>query len=195
MGIKGMKVFGDTNLIIQWVNKTFQAKNPWLKEYRDKIWRLNDSFNDFNISYIPRMKNQLVDTLAVSASMFIPPLPPKLTYEAQVKYKMYLLDNVKYWKVSEDDEEINRFLQVIGEFSETRIDQENETIEECGQPKLNSEIGKRSIVQLPSNYIPKGLVPLERLFNHNGMPYKLAKTKNESVVYKHNIGSIAHPKK
>ena len=87
------------------------------------------------------MKNQLVDSLVVSASTFIPPLPPKLTYEVQVKYKPSLSDNVKYWRVFEDDEEINRFLQVIDEFAETHIDQENETMKECGQSKLKNEVG------------------------------------------------------
>lgn len=53
MGIKGLKVFGDVDLIIQQVNKTFQAKNPRLNAYRDDVWRLKEYFNDFNISYIP----------------------------------------------------------------------------------------------------------------------------------------------
>ena len=52
------------------------------------------------------------------------------------------------------------------------IDQENETIEECNQSKLKDEIGQDSIVQLPSNHIPKGLVPLEKMFDHNDVPYK-----------------------
>ena len=73
------------------------------------------------------MKKQLVDSLAMSASTFIPPFPPKLTYEFQVKYKSSFPDNVKYWKVFEDDDEINRFLQVIDEFSKMHIDQESVT--------------------------------------------------------------------
>jgi len=63
-----------------------------------------------------------------------------LTYEVQVKYRPSLPDNVKYWKFFEEDEEINRFLQVIEEFAETCIDQENETMEECGQSKVKSKI-------------------------------------------------------
>ena len=121
------------------------------------------------------MKNHLVDSLAVSASTFIPPLPPKLTYEVQVKYRPSLPDNVKYWKFFEDDDEINRFLQVIDEFFEMHIDQENETIEECSQSKLKDEISQDSIVQLPSNHIPKVLVPLKKLFDNNDVPYKPAK--------------------
>ncbi len=74
------------------------------------------------------------------------------------------------------------------------IDQENETMEECGQFKLKSEIGRGSIFQLHNNYIPKGLVPLDKLFNDNSLPYKPAETENESVVHKNNIGSPTHPK-
>ena len=81
MGIKGLKVFGDADLIIQQVNNTFQAKHQRLKAYKDEVWKIRDSFSDFNISYIPRTMNQLADSRAVSASMFIHPLPPKLTYE------------------------------------------------------------------------------------------------------------------
>ena len=194
MSIKGLKVFGDIYLIIQQVNETFQAKHPRMKAYRDEVWKLKDSFNIFSISYISRMKNQIFDSLVVSTSTFIPRLPPKLTYEVQVKYRPSLPDNVKYWKVFEDDDEINRLLQVVDEFFEMHIDQENETMEECNQSKLKDEIGQDSIVQLPSNHIPEGLVPLEKLFDHNDVPYKLAKKENESAIHKYNVGSLTHPK-
>lgn len=56
-GTKSTKVFGDVDLIIQQVNKTFQAKHPRLKAYRDKVWRIGDSFDSFCISYIPKAQN------------------------------------------------------------------------------------------------------------------------------------------
>lgn len=115
------------------MNKTFQAKHPRLKPYRDEVWRLKDSFDNFCISYIPRVKNKLVNSLVVSASMFIPPMPPKLVYEVQMKYRPSLPDTVQHWKVFEDDDEVNRFLQVIEEFYEMQIDQENESLEENPQ--------------------------------------------------------------
>jgi hypothetical protein len=67
--------------------------------------------------------NQLVDSLAMSAITFIPPMPPKLSYEIQVKYRPSLPNNVKYWKVFEDDDELSRFLQVVDEFFYLHIDQ------------------------------------------------------------------------
>ena len=59
------------------------------------------------------MKNQLINSLAVYASTFIPPLPPKLTYEVQVKYRPSPPDNVKYWRVFEDDEKLTGFYKSL----------------------------------------------------------------------------------
>ena len=67
-------------------------------------------------------------------------------------------------------------------------------MEEFIQSKLKTEIDRESIIQLPNNHIPKGLVPLEMLFDLNDMPYKPTKTEKESVVSQHNIGSLAHSK-
>ena len=96
--------------------------------------------------------------------MFIPPLPPKLSYEIQVKYRPSLPNNVKFWKVFENDYELSKFLQVVDEISDMHIDQENLNMEESQRPKSGDKIGKQNIVQLPSNYIPWGLVPIEEIF-------------------------------
>jgi ribonuclease HI len=141
MGIKGLKVFGDAYLIIQQVNNTFQEKHVRLKSYRDEVWKIRDSFSIFDISYVPRAMNHLVDSLAVSASLFIPPMPPRLNYEIQVKYRPSLPDNIKYWKVFEDDNELSRFLQMVDEFSDMHIDQENQNVKESKNPKLKQKMG------------------------------------------------------
>ena len=74
-------------------------KNIRLKAYRDEVWKLKDSFMFFELSYIPRYLNHLGDSLAISASLFVPPLLPRLSYDIQVKYRPSLLDNVKFWMV------------------------------------------------------------------------------------------------
>jgi ribonuclease HI len=187
MGIKGLKVFGDADPIIQQVNSTFQAKHVRLKAYRDEVWKIRDSFSIFDISYIPRDINHLADSLAISATMFIPPMPPRLNYEIQVKYRPSLLDNIKYWKVYEDDDEINRFLQVVDEFSDMHVDQQNLNVEESQKPKLKQKSSQHDIAQLPKNYIPLGLVPPEKLFDHNDIPYNPDKKEKEPVVHEHNM--------
>jgi len=80
----------------------------------------------FPISLEPKIS--LANSLAVSASLFLPPMPPRLVYEVQIKYRSSFPDNVLHWRVFEDDDEINRFLQVIDEFSEMKIDQDNEAL-------------------------------------------------------------------
>ena len=122
MGIMCIKIFGDVDLIIQQVKNTFQAKNVRLKAYRDEVWKLKESFMFFELSYIPRAMNHLVDSLAIYASMFVPPLPPRLSYDIQVKYRPSLPDNVKFWKVFENDDELSKFLQLVDEFYDIHID-------------------------------------------------------------------------
>ena len=126
--------------------------------------------------------------------MFIPPLPPKLSYEIQVKYRPSLPDNVKFWKVFENDDEFSKFIQVVDEFSDMHIDQENLNMEESQKLKLKDKVGDQNIVQLPRNYIPQGLVPLENLFDHNDVPFKPAKKEKDPAIKEQNIGSQSHPK-
>ena len=80
------------------------------------------------------------------------------------KYRPSLPDNVKFWKVFENDDELSKFLQLVDEFSDIHIDQENLNMEESQQLKLKDKVVDQNIVQLPSNYIPRGLVPLEEIF-------------------------------
>jgi hypothetical protein len=64
---------------------------------------VDNFFSEYDISFIPREENSVTDSLAVSARNFKIPIPPKLKYDVEVKYKPSILDNVKYWKVYEDD--------------------------------------------------------------------------------------------
>jgi hypothetical protein len=64
----------------------------------------------------------VADSLAVSASHFRIPIPPKLKYDVEVKYRPSIPDNVKYWKVFEDDLELKKFLESVDEFVALHID-------------------------------------------------------------------------
>jgi ribonuclease HI len=193
-GIRKLQVFGDADLIIQQVNKSFQAKHVRLKAYRDEVLEVIKSFADFKITFVPRAMNEVADSLAVSACAFIPPLPHKLSYEIQVRHRPSLPDNVKFWKVFEDDAELTRFLAVVDEFAELQIDQDNEHDDEVEQPKLKNKIAAHEIVQLSTNRIPKGLVPLERLFDNNDVAVKLQSAEKESDVFKYNVASEQDPR-
>jgi hypothetical protein len=100
------------------------------------------------------------------------------------------------WQVFSDDLELKRFLQTIEEFSNISIDQENEEDETKNQqapPFLNKVVG-HNIVELKTNHIPRGLVPLERLFDNNDVSRKVVMKNQEQEVMDCNIGTTANPK-
>jgi ribonuclease HI len=193
-GIRKLQAFGDADLIIQQVNKSFQAKHVRLKAYRDEVLEAIKSFADFKITFVPRALNEVADSLAVSACAFIPPLPHKLSYEIQVRHRPSLPDNVKFWKVFEDDAELTRFLAVVDEFAELQIDQDNEHDDGDEQPKLKNKIAAHEIVQLSTNKIPKGLVPLERLFDSNDVAVKLQSAEKDPDIFKYNVANEQDPR-
>jgi hypothetical protein len=52
------------------------------------------------------------------------------------------------------------------------IDQDSVSEEELDGGKFLSKKAERNIVQLPSNHIPRVLVPLERIFDRNDVSLK-----------------------
>jgi ribonuclease HI len=174
MGIEEISVFGDVELIVHQVRNLYQAKHPRLRSYRNEVWDFIDNFFlAFNISFIPREENIMVDSLVVSTSNFRVPLPPKLRYDVEVNYRPSIPDNVKHWKVFEDDLEIKRFLETVDEFFALHIDQDQDSESNPHADVFLNKIANHHIVQLPSNHIPKGLVPLERLFDRNDVAVKV----------------------
>jgi hypothetical protein len=159
------------------------------------VWDLVDSFfSAFNISFIPREENTMADSLAVSARNFRIPIPPKLKYYVEVKYMPSISDNVKYWEVFEDDLELKKFLDIVDEFSASQIDQDHDSkINPHGDVSLN-KIANHHIVQLPSNHIPKVLVPLERLFDGNDVVVKGKVSIDDADITKCNLGTEKDPK-
>jgi ribonuclease HI len=123
--IKELTMFGDAELIVHQVRNLYRAKHPKLRTYINEVWDLFDSFFlAFNISFVPRGDNTMAESLAISTSNFRVPLPPKLKYDVEVKYRPSIPNNVKNWKVFEDDLETKMFLETVDEFSSLHIDQD-----------------------------------------------------------------------
>jgi ribonuclease HI len=194
MGIEEIAVFGDAELIVQQIRNAYQAKHPRLRSYRNEVWDLIDIFFlAFNISFVPREENSMADSLVVLASQFKVPLPPKLKYDVEVKYRPSVPDNIKHWKVFEDDLEIRIFLESVDEFSALHIDQDKDSEGDPPPEVVLDKIANHHIVQLPSNHIPKGLVPLERLFDGNDVAVKAQRPIEDADVAECNIGTEKDP--
>jgi ribonuclease HI len=195
MGIKEIVVFGYAELIVNQIRNIYQAKHPRLKTYRNEVWdQIDISFLAFNTSFILREENRVVDSLAVSARNFKVPLPPKFRYDIEVKYRPSKPDNVKHWKVFEDDLEIKRFLETVDEFSKSHIDQDPDFDMDPHVGVFLNRIANHHIVKLPSNDILKGLIPLERIFDSNDVALKVKRLDEDVDVAKCNIGTEHDPK-
>jgi ribonuclease HI len=195
MGIEDLSMFGHAKLIFHQIKNIYQAKHPRIRTYRNEVW---DHFEIFflalNISFIPREENTMVDSLVVSTSNFRVPLPPKLKYDVEVKYRPSIPDNVKNWKVFEDDLEIKIFLETFDEFSALHIDQDHDSKNNPHADVFLNKIVNHHIVQFPSNHIPKGLVPLERLFDRNDMAVKVKVSTDYDDVTECNVRIEKEPK-
>jgi hypothetical protein len=136
----------------------------------------------------------MADSLATSASNFKVPLQPKFRYDVEVKYRPSIPDNVKHWKVFEDDLEIKKFLETVEEFSEMHIDRDSVSEEKLDGGNFLNKIAERNIVQLPINHIPRGLVPLERIFDINDVSLKGETSEDDTGTIQCNIGTESEPK-
>ena len=85
---------------------------------------IDNYFVALNISFIPRDHNLTADSLALAATHFKIPKQTQLKYPIEVKYRTYVPDNIRQWRVFEDDLEIKRFLEWTGDFSNLILDQD-----------------------------------------------------------------------
>jgi hypothetical protein len=143
---------------------------------------IDNFFLAFSISFIPREQNQKEDSLALASITFKPPIGPNIKYQVEIKHSTAIPNNIKHLQVFRDDLELQRFLHTIDEFSNISIDQksqegENEDLEDQQTSDFLKTVVGHDIVELKSNHIPRGLVPLERLFDNNDV-YKGASMKN-----------------
>ena len=68
MGIKHLKVIGDSNLIIYQAKGEFSLKEPSLAPYCALAWKLEKKFDTFEISHTMRCGNRYADALATLGS-------------------------------------------------------------------------------------------------------------------------------
>jgi ribonuclease HI len=195
MGIKEMAVFRDAELIIQQVRNVYRAKHPWLRSYRNEVWDMIDNFfSSFNISFVPREDNTSTNSLVVSAILFRIPLPSRTKCGVEIRDRPSIPDNVKNWKVFEDNLEIKKFLQSVDEFSAFHVDQDPDPEGDPHSEVFLNKIVNHHIVQFPSNHIPRGLVPLDRLFDGNDVAVKDKIAGGDVDTSECNIGTQEKPK-
>ena len=87
-----------------------------MRDYKNMVLELLEDFYEYTISLIPREQKNIANSLDNSASLFKIPIYPNKRYEIQVKHKPSIPNNVKNWKVFENNHQIKRFLENEEEF-------------------------------------------------------------------------------
>jgi len=59
-----IEIIGDSQLVINQVNKTWKCKKEHLQEYLAKVHKLLDSFDNWSAKWVPREENSEADTLS-----------------------------------------------------------------------------------------------------------------------------------
>jgi hypothetical protein len=70
MGVKSVKAFGDSLLVVQQVADVFQYFDGSLNDYLDKCLEIITLFDDFTMQHVSRDENTLVNDLTQQASGF-----------------------------------------------------------------------------------------------------------------------------
>jgi hypothetical protein len=68
MGIKCLKVIGDSNLVVSQANGDFSLNEPTLAPYRTLAQKLEEKFDTLTIEYTHRSENRYADALAALGS-------------------------------------------------------------------------------------------------------------------------------
>jgi hypothetical protein len=94
----------------------------------------------------------------------------------------------------EYDLEIKIFLETVEAFSALHIDQDLDDENNPHVDKFLNKTADHKIVQFPSNHIPKGLVPLEILFDSNDVVVKVRGSNVDVDLIECNLGIDENPK-
>lgn len=61
--------------------------------------------------------------------------------------------------------------------------------------KFLNQIGGHEVIQIKNNFIPKGMVLMEQIFNHNDVPTKSGFWPVDENVEEHNLNTKENPQK
>jgi hypothetical protein len=181
-GVTILEVKGDSDLIVSQVLMRFATKNEKLKKYRDVAQTLSKSFRKVSIEAVPREENHVVDALVVSASTLQPCEGPFHDLcKMEVLFRPSVPDNLEHWQVFEDDNQIIRFMENNKEFIDSQV-------------AFLADSMDLEVINLQSNTLPKGCVPLENLFDRHDVFKGKRANKQAEEALEFNIGTEMDPR-
>jgi ribonuclease HI len=181
-GVTILEVKGDSDLIVSQVLMRFATKNEKLKKYRDVAQTLSKSFRKVSIEAVPREKNQMADALAISASTLQPCEGPFHDLcKMEVLFRPSIPENLEHWQVFEDDDQIISFMESSKEFTDSQV-------------SFLADSMDLEVINLQSNTLPKGCIPLENLFDRHDVFKGKRTNKQAEESLEFNIGIEMDPR-
>jgi hypothetical protein len=148
IGCGHLTVFGDSELVVNLVRKIYSLCNKLLKSYTQFVWMFISNMLSFNITYVKRELNSMVDMLVVFASSPTKQiLPQRSDCMFQSLYCPHILDNVGSWQVFSSNEGICAFIQ-------------------------NEPFNPKETISIEDDKFPKGLTTLESSFSSSDVGNK-----------------------
>jgi hypothetical protein len=206
VGAKQIMVRGDSELIIKQIKGEYVAKHPRLRAYRNVVLDALRCFTEVDLQGMLRGQNILADGLATSVATCKIPFRSTRLYTIEVKCRPTVPDNIRYWQVFGNDDQIDDFLQCKNDFECTNIDLDNEdknvnnsdfefdSVNIIESEELGNDESDADILQLKSNILPRGLVPLEDLFDSDDVAKKPKIEAHGQEVEECNIGTEEKPR-
>ena len=71
IGIKHLRVMGDSNLMVCQTKRSFSLKEPSLATYRAMAQKIEEKFSTFEIEHASKNENRFADALAALGSQII----------------------------------------------------------------------------------------------------------------------------
>jgi ribonuclease HI len=205
VGAKQIMVRGDSELIIKQIKGEYATKHPRLRAYRNVVLDALKCFIEVDLQVMPKGQNILADGLATLATTCKIPFRSTRPYTVEVKCRLIVPDNIRYWKVFGNDDQIEDFLQCKNDFECTNIDLENDdenvdksnfgndSVNKVDSEELGEDEIESDVLHLKSNVFPRGLVPLEDLFDFNDVAKKPKIEASGKEVEDVNIGTKEKP--
>jgi len=103
----------------------FVTNDNRLRAYRKVAIEILNTFSESQLTKISRSHNLHAHSLATFANTCKLPFEPNHHFTAKIKHRPAVPDNIKNWKIFEDDTQINNFLTLQEEFSSLNIDENN----------------------------------------------------------------------
>jgi hypothetical protein len=124
MDVQNLIVFSDSEIMVKKVRNAIHCLSPHLKRYQIEVWSLMHNFLAFNINSILRLSNSEDDLLANVASKLLlaKGISPN-AFSIEMLFRPSIPNNIKNWRLFDDDQQIINFLHIEDTFQGAVIDE------------------------------------------------------------------------